>query len=199
MKPPQSYPFRSVYLRVRTKITPCYPFWLIYPRVRTKITQSDTHEPTLMSPTYSNATASICDLIIRYASNNFRFIILNPTQRTSKSAPRFLPEKQGRKCASIPMHILPQCHLGNPQVECQNIYEVNQYDTPLSHEYSIARHISSALKSIKVLNPITTKSQREKLNSSQQDREGKTPYDPTISTKPAIHQDRDISRTWETD
>ena len=34
------------------------------------------------------------------------------------------------------------------------------------------------------------KSQREKLNSSQQDREGKTPYDPTILTKPAIHQDR---------
>ena len=52
------------------------------------------------------------------------------------------------------------------------------------HEYSIARHISSVLKSIKVFNPITTKSQREKLNSSQ-DREGKTPYDPIILTKPA--------------
>ena len=37
----------------------------------------------------------------------------------------------------------------------------------------------------------------EKINSSQQDREGKTPYDPTILTKPAIHQDRDISRTQE--
>ena len=95
------------------------------------------------------------------------------------------------------MHRLPQCHLGNPWVECQNIYHVNQYDTPLSPRDSIARHISSALKSIKVLNPITTKSQREKLNSSQQDREGKTPYDPTILTNPAIHQDRDISRTRE--
>ena len=65
------------------------------------------------------------------------------------------------------------------------------------HEYSYARHISSSLKSIKVFNPITTKYQREKLNSSQQDREGKTPYDPTILRKPAIHQDRDISRTRE--
>ena len=64
-------------------------------------------------------------------------------------------------------------------------------------DYSIARHISSVLKSIQVLNPITTKSQREKLNSSQQDREGKTPYDPTILTKLAIHQDRSISRTRE--
>ena len=36
-----------------------------------------------------------------------------------------------------------------------------------------------------------------KLNSSQQYREGKTPYDPTILTKPAIHQDHDISRTRE--
>ena len=34
-----------------------------------------------------------------------------------------------------------------------------------------------------------------KLNSSQQDREGKTPYDPTMLTKPAIHQDHEISRT----
>ena len=63
------------------------------------------------------------------------------------------------------------------------------------HEYSIARHISSVLKSIKVFNPITTNSQREKLNSSQQDREGKTPYDPTILTKPTMHQGHDISRT----
>ena len=64
------------------------------------------------------------------------------------------------------------------------------------HEYSIARHISSVLKSIKVFNPITMKSQREKLNSSQ-DREGKTPYDPTILTKPSIHQDRAIKNTRE--
>ena len=62
------------------------------------------------------------------------------------------------------------------------------------HEYSYARHTSSVLKSIKVFNPITTKSQREKLNSSQQDREEKTPYDLTILTKPTIHQGHDISR-----
>ena len=29
-----------------------------------------------------------------------------------------------------------------------------------------------------------------KLNSSQEDREGETPYDPTIVTKLAVHQDR---------
>ena len=85
-KPPQSYIFRS-----------------IYPRVRTKITQ-----------------------------NNFRFTILNPTQRTSKSAPRFLLEKQRQERASTPVRRLPQCHLRNLQVGCQNIYQVNQNNTPLS-------------------------------------------------------------------
>ena len=63
------------------------------------------------------------------------------------------------------------------------------------HEYSMERHISSVLKSIKVFNPIK-ETAKGKLNSSQ-DREGKTPYDLTILTKPAIHQDRDISRTRE--
>ena len=29
------------------------------------------------------------------------------------------------------MHRLPQCHLGNPQVECPNIHPMNLYDTPI--------------------------------------------------------------------
>src|SRR3990170_8090458 len=37
-KPPQSYSFRSIYSRVRTKITQRYSFRSIYSRVRTKIT-----------------------------------------------------------------------------------------------------------------------------------------------------------------
>ena len=125
MKPPQSYSFRSIHWAIPISVTNS-------PRVRSKITPYGTHQSTLMSPRYSNVTTSIRGSIIRYASNNFRFIIFNPTQRTSKSAPRFLPEKQGRKRASTPMHRLPQCHLKNPRVECQNIYQVNRYDTPLS-------------------------------------------------------------------
>ena len=93
------------------------------------------------------------------------------------------------------MHRLPQCHLGNPRVECQNIYQVNHYDTPLSPRVFNYKTYIKCSQIHKVFNPITTKSQREKLNSSQQDREGKTPYDPTILTKPAIHQDSDISST----
>ena len=126
-----------------------------------------------MEPPLSYSFRSIYQRVCtKITPNNFRLIILNPTQRTSKSAPRFLLEKQ-KTGASTPMHTLPRCHHGNPQVECQNTYQVNQYDTPLSPRVSYERHISSALKSIKVFNLITTRSQREKLNSSQQYREGK--------------------------
>src|SRR3989337_4577087 len=38
-----------------------------------------------------------------------------------------------------------------------------------------------------------------KLNSSQEDRGGETPYDPTIITKLVVHQDRAKSRTRERD
>ena len=95
------------------------------------------------------------------------------------------------------MHRLHQCHLGNPRVECQNIYQVNQYDTPLSPRVFICKTYIKCSQIHKSIQSDKTKSQREKLNSSQQDRKGKTPYDPTILTKPAIHQDHDISRTWE--
>ena len=151
MKPPQSYYFQSIFPRYCTKIKPSYPFRSIYPRVRTKMTPYHTHQPTLMSPRYSNVPASIRELIIRYASNNFRFIILVPTQRTSKSAPRFLLEKQERKHASTPMHRLPQCHLRNPELSAKTYIKWINTIPHCHHEYSIARHISSVLKYKKVL------------------------------------------------
>src|SRR3989337_3114723 len=49
-------------------------------------------------------------------------------------------------------------------------------------------------KSIQSDNSETSK---VKLNSSQEDREGETPYDPTIVTKLAVHHDRAKSRTRE--
>ena len=80
-----------------------YSFRSIYSRVPTKITPKQIH----IHNTQSN-------------TKNF------------KECPRFLSEKQRQERASTPMHRLPQCHLGNPRVECQNIYQVNRYDTPLS-------------------------------------------------------------------
>ena len=151
-----------------------------------------------MSPRYSNVTASIRELIIRYASNNFRFTIHNPTQRTTKSPPRFLPDKVGRKHASTPMHRLPQCHLRNPRVECQNIYQVNQYNTPLSPRvFNCKTYIKfSQFRKSMQSNKNEISKGKKSIHHNKIER-GKTPYDPTILTKPTIHQDRDISRTWE--
>ena len=131
------------------------------PRVHTKITPYDTHQPTLMSPRRSIVTTSICELIIWYALNNFRFIIFNPTQRTSKSAPRFLLEQQGWNRASTPMHRLPQYHIGNPRVECQNIYQVNQYNTPLSQRVFICKTYIKCSQIHKNIQLLRMKSQRE--------------------------------------
>src|SRR3989337_2239863 len=114
-----------------------------------------------MSPRYSNVTTSIRELIIRYASSKFRFIILNPTQRTSNSTPRFIPEKQRQERASTPMHRLPQCHLGNPRVECQNIHQVNQYDTPLSPRVFICKTYIKCSQIHKSIKSDKMKSQRE--------------------------------------
>src|SRR3989337_3250802 len=113
-----------------------------------------------MSPRYSNVTTSIRELIIKSHQSKFRFVILNPTQRTSNSAPRFLPEKQRQEQASTPMHRLPQCHLGNPLVECQNIYQVNQFNSPLSPRVFICKtyiKCSKIHKSIQSDNSETSK------------------------------------------
>ena len=66
---------------------------------------------------------------------------------------------------------------------------------PLSPQISMARHTSSVLKSLKTQSDkITSKG---KLNPLQEGRGGETPYDSTIITKLAIHQDRAIERTRE--
>ena len=109
--------------------------------------------------------------------------------------PKFLSENVGRKRASTPMHRLPQCHLENLRVECQNIHKWINRTSHCHHRYPIARHTSSVLKSNTQSN--ITKPQRARVNSSQEGRGGETPYDPTIITKLAIHQDRAKSRTQE--
>ena len=95
------------------------------------------------------------------------------------------------------MRRLPQCHLGNPRVECQNIYQVNQYNTPLSPRVFICKTYIKCSQIHKSIQSDNDEISKGKLNSSQQDREGETPYDPTILTKPTIHQDHAISRTRE--
>ena len=87
---------------------------------------------------------------------------IQPTHRTSKSAPRVLPEKQRQERASTPMHRLPQYHRGNPQVECHNVYQVNQYDAPLSPQVFIPQDIHLVFSYLNIPSD-KTKLQRVKI------------------------------------
>ena len=73
--------------------------------------------------------------------------LFKPTQRTSKIAPKFLPESQDEKCVPTPMHKFTRSQ--NPQVDHQNIHQVDHMNIPLSPEIAHARHTSSVLKSLK--------------------------------------------------
>ena len=95
------------------------------------------------------------------------------------------------------MHRLPQYHRGNPQVECHNVYQVNQYDTPLSPQVFIPQDIHHVFSNLNIQSDMK-KLQRVKIQfiTTRVER-GETSYDPSMLTKPVIHQDRDISRTRE--
>ena len=100
-------------------------------------------------------------MIIRYASHNLRFI--QPTQSTSKSAPKILPVSQER--VPTPMHRFPMSR--NSQVDHQNIHQV-AHDIPLSLQIRTARHTSSVLKSLKTQSDkITSKGKLSPLQESR--------------------------------
>ena len=135
-------------------------------------------------------------MILRYASNNFTFIIFNPTQRTSWSYQDFYRRKEYENvhqpiCIDYP-NVTTRIH----KVDNQKIHQVDQQNIPLSPRISHRKTYIKCSHIQKIQSDIT-KPQRARLNSSQEGRGGETPYDPTILTKPAIHQDRDIPRTWD--
>ena len=118
---------------------------------------------------------------------------IQPTQRISKSAPKFLPESQDKNVCQ-PLCIDSQGHETRKSITKTYIKWINR-TSHCHHRYSIARHTSSVLKSNTQSN--ITKPQRARLNSSQEDRGGETPYDSTIVAKLAVHQDRAKPKTQE--
>ena len=127
--------------------------------------------------------------------NNFRFIILNPTQRTSKSAQDFYRRNKDKNVHQ------PLC-IDYPSPR-ESASWVPKHISSESIWYPIVTmgiHSKTCIKCSQIHKSIESdnnKISKGKLNSTQQDRERETPYDPTILTKPAIHQDCEISRTWE--
>ena len=146
-----------------------------------------------MSHRHSNVTTSTHGFGYTICITQSQIHLFKPIQRTSKSAPKFLPESQDENVCQ-PLCIDPQGH-GTHKLITKTYIKCLKWISHCHHRYPYARHTSSVLKSLKTQSD--KKTSKGKLNSSQEDREEKTPYDSSISTKLAIHQDHVISRTWE--
>src|SRR6266566_2739317 len=146
-----------------------------------------------MSPRHSNVTTSTHRFDYMICITQSQIHLFKPTQRTSKSAPKFLPESQDENMCQ-PLCIDFQGHGTRKLITKTYIKWINR-TSHCHHGYPIARHTSSVLKSLKTQSD--KKTSKGKLNSSQEDREGKTPYDSSILIKLAVHQDHVISRTRE--
>ena len=107
---------------------------------------------------------------------------IQPTQRTSKSAPKIY-RRIRRKRVPTPMH-----RFMNPQVGHLNIHQVAR-GIPLSPQISMARHTSSVLKSLKTQSDkITSKGKPSPL---QESRGGRNIIGSKYNSKA-----RDISRSY---
>ena len=116
---------------------------------------------------------------------------IQPTQSTSKSAPKFLPENQDENMCQ-PLRI---GSWAKPASWSPKHTSSESRDIPLSPQISTCKTYISVLKSLKTQSDkITSKG---KLNPLQESRGGEASSDPTIIAKLAIHQDRITSRTRE--
>src|SRR5215216_689443 len=106
-----------------------------------------THQSTLMSRRYSNVTTSIRGLIIRYASHNFRFIIFNPTQRTSRASRDFYRRKEYENAFQSLCIDYPNVTAGIRKLITKTYIKWINRTSHCHHGYPIARHTSSALTS----------------------------------------------------
>ena len=92
---------------------------------------------------------------------------IQPTHRTSKSAPKFLPESQENVCQPLCIGSWAEPASWSPKHTSSESRGI-----PLSPQIRIARHTSSVPKSLKTqFDKITPKG---KLNSSQESRRGET-------------------------
>lgn len=146
-----------------------------------------------MSPRYSNVTTSTHGLDYTICITQFQIHHIQSNTKNFKECLKVSTEESRRQHVPTPIH-KSQGHETRKLTIKTYIKWINI--TPhYHHGYPIARHTSSVLKSLKTQSD--KKSSKRKLNSSQEHKEGKTPYDSSILRKLVIHQDHTISRTRE--
>ena len=123
---------------------------------------------TLMSPRYSNVTSSIRGYDYTICITQSQIHLFNQHKELQRVPQSFYQRVKTKMCANP----YAQVHGRNPQVDHQNIHQVDHVNIPLSPQISTARHTSSVLKSLKTQSDkITSKG---KLNPLQESRGGET-------------------------
>ena len=123
---------------------------------------------TLMSPRYSNVTSSIRWYDYTICITQYHIHLFNQHKELQTVPQSFYQRVKTKTCANP----YAQVHGRNPQVDHQNIHQVDHVNIPLSPQLSTARHTSSVLKSLKTQSDkITSKG---KLNLLQESRGGET-------------------------
>src|SRR3954468_13368595 len=108
-------------------------------------------------------------MIIQYASHNLRFIYSTNT-KNFKECPKVSTGESRRKRVPTPMHKFTM--LRNPQVDHQNIHQVDHVNIPLSPQISTCKTYIKCSEILKTQSDkITSKG---KLNPLQEIRGGET-------------------------
>ena len=108
-------------------------------------------------------------MIIRYASHNLRFIYSTNTNNF-KECPKVSTGESRRKRVPTPMHKFTRPQ--NPQIDHQNIHQVDHVNITLSPQISTCKTYIKCSKSLKTQSDKITL--KEKLNPLQEGRGGET-------------------------
>ena len=121
-----------------------------------------------MSPRYSNVTSSIRGYDYTICITQSQIHLFNEHKELQRVPQSFYRRVKTKTCANP----YAQVHGRNPQVDHQNIHQVDHVNILLSPQISTARHTSSVLKSLKTQSDKITSN--GKINPLQESRGGET-------------------------
>ena len=140
---------------------------------------------TLMSPRYFNVTSSIRGYDYMICITQSQIHLFNQYIDPQRVPQNFYRRITTKTCANP----YAQVHGRNPQVDHQNIHQVDQQNTSLLPWVSHTRHTSSVLKSLKTQSDKITP--KGKLNPLQESRGGRNIIRSNYNSKA-----RDTSRSY---
>ena len=142
-----------------------------------------------MSPRYPNVTVSTHELIVRYVSNNFRFIILIPQITTRR--PQSFNQRKDNKNVHQPLCIdYPKVTSGIRKLSSITYIKWIKIIPHCHHGYSYARHISCVLRYEHSIRQDKTSKGKDSIHHNKS-REGRN-----IIWSICVNKAHDTSRSW---